>query len=170
MMAASLRSTRRAAMAASAKSLQNINKIGIFNPGAREVNVSDASAALADAGLGEGPIYAKPARNRATQLLAPFEAQERHPGQLLGYEPPVEASEGASVMRSRTGRFETGAGNVWTRGAGRFLEPGRLVRVAPRRLAPERPRVGGPSGLGGRPVRQEQAQGILIAALAPGHR
>jgi hypothetical protein len=35
-----------------------------------------------------------------------------------GYEPPVEANEGASAMRSRTGRFEAGAG------ARRHLKPG----------------------------------------------
>jgi hypothetical protein len=55
-------------MAASAKSLQNIPETGIFSPGASEVNVGDASAALADADLDEDPIYAKPAHNRAAQL------------------------------------------------------------------------------------------------------
>jgi hypothetical protein len=48
-------------MATSAKSLQNINKFGIFNPGGCEVNLSNASAALASAGLRERPIYAEPA-------------------------------------------------------------------------------------------------------------
>jgi hypothetical protein len=43
MMAASLRSTRGAAMAASAKSLQNVYKIRIFNPDACEVNVASLS-------------------------------------------------------------------------------------------------------------------------------
>jgi hypothetical protein len=53
-----------------------------------------------------------------------------------GYEPPVEASEGASAMRSRSGHYE------------------RSVREWAMR-----------EGWGGRPVRQEQAQGILVAAL-----
>jgi hypothetical protein len=46
-----------------------------------------------------------------------------------GYVPSLDANERASAMRSRSGRFEAGAGT------------------------------------GGRPVRQEQAQGILVAAL-----
>ena len=45
-------------------------------------------------------------------------------------------------------------------GAGWHLETGWIVRVARRWSAAERPRVGPPPGLGGRPVRQEQAQGI----------
>ena len=56
-------------MTAFATSLQNIPATGIFNPGTYEVNVGDASAALAEAGLDDGPIYAKPAHYRAAQLL-----------------------------------------------------------------------------------------------------
>jgi hypothetical protein len=56
-------------MTASAKSLQNIHKTGIFNPGACEVNVAGALAALADTGLGKAPISAMPAGNRAARLL-----------------------------------------------------------------------------------------------------
>jgi hypothetical protein len=63
-------------MAASAKSLQNIYKTNILNPGACGVNVGDASTWIADAELGEGgrPLLAAPRtdpgeRNYRTWLL-----------------------------------------------------------------------------------------------------
>jgi hypothetical protein len=83
----------------------------MFNPAAYEVNVGDASAALPDAGLGEGPIYAKTARYRAAQLPERCSNLGAASGQLLSYYgPPVEVNEGRSAMRSRSGRFEAGAG------------------------------------------------------------
>ena len=63
---------------------------------------------------------------------------------LMGYQPPVEANEGPSAMRLRTGRFEAGAG------ARRHLKPGGLVHVARRRSAAERSESA---------VRQSEAQG-----------
>ena len=73
-------------------------------------------------------------------------------------------------MRSRTGRFETGAGTFGHEALGGISSPAgscvwRLVGLhrSVREWAVRQ-------GWGGRPVRQEQAQGILIAALAPGHR
>ena len=44
-------------------------------------------------------------------------------GLLVGYGPPVEANEGASVMRSRTGRFETGAGTFGHEALGGISSP-----------------------------------------------
>jgi hypothetical protein len=50
-------------------------------------------------------------------------------------------------------------------GAGRHLQPGGLLRVARRRAAAKRREWAIRQGWGGRPVRQEQAQAILVAAL-----
>ena len=68
-------------------------------------------------------------------------------------------------MRSRTGRFEAGVGTFWHEVRGGISSPAgscvwhvmgmqRSVREWAIR-----------QGWGGRPVRQEQAQGILVAAL-----
>ena len=79
---------------------------------------------------------------------------------LMGYQPPVEANEGPSAMRLRTGRFEAGAG------ARRHLKPGGLVHVARRRSAAERSKWA---------VRQSEAQDMQPwpgspAQPARGHR
>jgi hypothetical protein len=61
--------------------LQNIPAIGIFNPGTYEVNVGGASAPLAEAGLDDSPMYAKPAHYRAAQLL---ERRSKRPASTSG--------------------------------------------------------------------------------------
>jgi len=67
-------------------------------------------------------------------------------------------------MRSRIGLLRP-ALERWARRAGRHLQPGRLMRPTVVGLQWSVREWAMHQGWGGRPVRQEQAQGLLVAAL-----
>jgi hypothetical protein len=68
-------------------------------------------------------------------------------------------------MRSRAGRFEPGAGTFGDEALGGILSPAGscVCRLVGLHWSVREWAAG--QGWGGRPVRQEQAQGILIASL-----
>jgi hypothetical protein len=91
--------------------------------------------------------------------------REQHPCQLVGYEPPVEANEGRLQCDRKPDVLKL-ALNVQARGAGRALQPPAGLSVWHMIGLQRSVRAGAiRQGWGGRPVRQEQAQGILVAAL-----
>ena len=140
-------------MTASATSLQNIPATGIFNPGAYEVNFGDASAALAEAGLDDGPIYAKPATIAPPSFLSAAR-NDQHPGQLLAMSCLLKRTRG----RPQCDREPDVVPDSISSCAGPCVWQVVGLQRSLREWAMRQ-------GWGGRPVRQEQAQGIMIAAL-----
>ena len=79
----------------------------------------------------------------------------------------VQSTSSANAARDLTGLADRCARTrrACTRCARRPRLAGRIVRLACRRHAVVHARMGLRQGWGGRPVRQESAQGILVAAL-----